>query len=63
MPCDFCKKKGIPMNCNYCPGHYCSRCINLDTHECKGVSDKKEKHIKNLKNQLKYKVSTTLPSF
>jgi predicted nucleic acid binding AN1-type Zn finger protein len=63
MPCDLCKKKGIPLDCNYCRGHYCSRCINLEQHKCEGIADKKKESINNLKNQLKYKVSTTLPLF
>ena len=38
MPCDRCKKKGIPIKCPYCPGSYCTRCMPLETHGCEGVS-------------------------
>lgn len=52
MGCTKCKKKGIPIECNYCPGKYCSRCINLDEHSCLGKHIKQENEIKNLEKKL-----------
>ena len=43
MACDLCKKKGIPILCNYCPGNYCSKCIKLDQHNCSGLDLKIKK--------------------
>ena len=63
MGCDLCKRKGIPIDCKYCEGHFCSRCINLEQHKCPGITDKKKDYIKKLEKQLEYKVSSTLPTF
>ena len=52
MPCDLCKKKGIPIKCNYCIGKYCSRCINLDQHKCDGIEDYKKYHREQLEKKL-----------
>lgn len=54
MGCDFCKKKGIPIDCNYCPGKYCSRCINLEHHSCEGIEDYKQMHREKLQKQLTF---------
>lgn len=54
MPCDACKKKGIPMKCNYCPGQFCTKCIKLCAHKCPGESLKKEKDLEKLEKQLEY---------
>lgn len=54
MPCDCCKKKGIPMKCNYCPGQFCTKCLKLDAHKCPGESLKKEKELGKLEKQLEY---------
>lgn len=54
MPCDGCKKKGIPMKCNFCPGSYCSRCICLESHNCKGLERKINKDRHNLKDRLHF---------
>ncbi len=54
MPCEYCKKKGIPMKCNYCPGQFCIKCLKLDEHKCPGVSLKKEKDLENLEKRLEY---------
>lgn len=54
MPCDNCKKKGIPIKCNYCIGAYCSRCIQLESHSCEGIEESKNKHILKLKTQLAF---------
>ena len=52
MPCDKCRKKGIPLTCNYCPGKYCSRCINLEEHMCEGIKLKSENDLKFLEKKL-----------
>ena len=52
MPCDKCKKKGIPIDCNYCPGKYCSSCINLEEHTCEGIICKQENSRKLLEKKL-----------
>ena len=55
MPCFKCKKKGIPINCKYCGLGFCSRCIVLEIHECKGINLKKEDEIKDLNKRLEFK--------
>jgi predicted nucleic acid binding AN1-type Zn finger protein len=52
MPCDKCKRKGIPIDCNYCPGKYCARCITLEEHKCEGMDKKKEMAFKILEKKL-----------
>ena len=52
MPCEQCKRKGIPIKCNFCPGSYCSRCIGLESHSCKGMELKANKERDYLQKQL-----------
>ena len=54
MPCECCKKKGIPMKCTYCPGQFCTKCLKLNVHKCPGESLKKEKELEKLEKQLEY---------
>ena len=38
MPCENCKKKcGIPIDCAYCDGKICPKCIQLEKHTCPGI--------------------------
>jgi predicted nucleic acid binding AN1-type Zn finger protein len=55
MPCFKCKKKGIPIDCKYCNLGFCSRCIVLEIHGCKGIETKKENEIKELDRKLEFK--------
>ena len=55
MPCFKWKKKGIPIDCKYCNLGFCSRCIVLEIHDCKGVEFKKNDEIKKLEKQLEFK--------
>jgi len=55
MPCFKCKKKGIPIDCKYCNSGFCSRCIVLEIHACKGIETKKENEIKELDKKLEFK--------
>lgn len=55
MPCFKCKKRGIPIECKYCNLGFCSRCIVLEIHECKGIESKKENEIKELDKRLEFK--------
>ena len=57
MPCFKCKNKGIPINCKYCNLRFCSKCIQLEIHNCSGLKLKKENSLKNLKKELKFKTS------
>jgi predicted nucleic acid binding AN1-type Zn finger protein len=43
MRCQHCRKKAglMALDCKHCNGKYCSSCIVLETHMCKGVLDKK----------------------
>ena len=52
MGCENCKRKGIPIECNYCPGSFCSRCICLEAHKCEGLDKKKEMSFKILEKKL-----------
>ena len=47
MPCFKCKKKGIPIDCKYCGLGFCSRCIVIEIHNCKGSDLKKEQELGN----------------
>ena len=55
MPCFKCKKKGIPIDCKYCNLGFCSRCIVLEIHECKGMDVKKDIELKELDKRLEFK--------
>ena len=55
MPCFKCKKKGIPIDCKYCNLGFCSRCIVLEIHECKGMDVKKDVELKELDKRLEFK--------
>tara|TARA_R110002094_G_scaffold115120_1_gene110684 strand:+ start:164 stop:430 length:267 start_codon:yes stop_codon:yes gene_type:complete len=56
MPCQNCKKKcGVPIDCNYCTGKYCSGCIQLEKHKCDGYDVKKKTYLNNLEKQLDFK--------
>jgi len=53
MKCENCKKKSsFPIECKYCPGKYCTRCIQIEYHNCEGKYKCFENHIKNLENSL-----------
>lgn len=56
MPCQKCKKKcGVPIDCKYCTGKYCSGCIQLEKHDCQGCDVKKKLYLNNLEKQLAFK--------
>jgi predicted nucleic acid binding AN1-type Zn finger protein len=56
MRCLCCKKKkGIPIDCKYCGLGYCSGCIQLEVHACKGMETKKDDELKTLEKQLDFK--------
>jgi len=55
MPCFKCKKKGIPIDCKYCGLGFCSRCIVIEIHQCKGSDLKKEQELKDLNKRLEFK--------
>ena len=55
MPCFKCKKKGIPIECKYCNLGFCSRCIVLETDDCKGIELKKKNELKELDKRLEFK--------
>ncbi len=54
MACDNCKKKGIGIDCKYCIGSYCSKCIQLEVHLCSGMHEKKKDQILKLKENLSF---------
>jgi predicted nucleic acid binding AN1-type Zn finger protein len=54
MPCFRCKKKGIPINCKYCNCNFCSRCIILEIHNCKGIEHKKDLELNQLNKKLEF---------
>ncbi len=54
MPCFKCKKKGIPINCKYCNYDFCSRCIILEIHNCKGIEQKKDLELNQLNKKLEF---------
>ena len=46
MPCERCKKKcGIPIDCKYCEGKFCPRCLHLEKHNCPGIEIKINKDL------------------
>lgn len=63
MPCDQCKRKGIPIACNYCTGNFCTRCIHLDVHACEGIQKKKDKDMQNLKKSLPTVIKSKVERF
>lgn len=56
MKCHCCKRKcGImAMDCKYCNGKYCSKCIVLEKHNCKGMEQKVSDGKDILREQLKF---------
>ena len=62
MPCQKCKKKcGVPIDCLYCEGSYCPRCIHLERHECPGIKKKIEKDLYHLEKKNEYKPDAFFP--
>lgn len=55
MPCSLCKKKGIPLDCRFCNSGFCSRCIDLSIHKCKGIDEWKKEKREVLEKQLEFK--------
>jgi hypothetical protein len=43
------------IDCKYCKLGFCSRCIVLEIHNCKGVEIKKENQKKELEKKLEFK--------
>lgn len=55
MPCERCKKKcGVPIECLYCKGNFCPRCIHLETHDCQGANIKKMKQLEELEKKIEF---------
>ncbi len=55
MRCSCCKKKvGImSLNCKYCQASFCTSCIALEKHECRGIEKYKSENKKILEERLK----------
>jgi hypothetical protein len=58
--CNKCRKKGIPIKCNYCINSYCTACIQIEIHGCDGKHLQIKKSIDNLKKQLAFSKDTIL---
>ena len=54
MSCKNCKKSGIGINCRYCIGEYCSRCIQPEIHSCPGLGEKKANELLTLQKNLQF---------
>lgn len=55
MPCERCKKKcGIPIDCKYCEGKFCPRCLHLEKHNCPGIELKINKDLKHLEKKVEF---------
>lgn len=55
MPCQLCKKKcGVPIECKYCKGNFCPKCIRLETHDCIGIEKRRKEDRKTLEENLTY---------
>ena len=52
MPCRHCKKKGIPIPCKHCEKSFCSKCIQLEIHNCEGIQKKLDIERENLDRKL-----------
>jgi len=54
MKCSYCKKKvGImAIECKYCQNSFCTSCITLENHECKGIEEYKNKNKQILSDTL-----------
>lgn len=63
MGCDFCKRKGIPIKCAYCPGEFCVTHTPLDAHNCPGVTMKKELQNKELEKRMTFEAPPKLTKF
>jgi len=47
-----CKHKPKMLTCKECQGKFCTRCIQLEAHECPKLSTRIQKDRDNLKTQL-----------
>ena len=55
MKCENCKKKcSFPVDCLYCKGKHCTRCMHLERHKCSGIESKNNKDLTNLEKKLEY---------
>ena len=56
MKCKFCKKKvGLAcLDCKYCQLSFCTSCITLEKHECKGMDN----YVSKNKNMLQEKLNS-----
>lgn len=52
MPCGHCKKKGIPIPCKHCEKSFCSKCIQLEIHNCEGIQKKLDIERENLDRKI-----------
>lgn len=52
MKCTKCKRFFALIRCKYCDRDFCSRCIQLEIHECENIEDKKEELIETLRKKL-----------
>lgn len=51
--CSWCKRKSIGINCMWCSSTFCPKCIQLEIHECKKISDKIENERKIIQSKNK----------
>ena len=57
MPCQRCHKKcGPPIDCLYCKGAYCPRCLHLERHACPGIQKKIEKDLSHLEKKVAFTI-------
>lgn len=52
MKCQRCRRMFALIRCKYCDRDFCSRCIQLEIHECENIEQKKNELVATLKEKL-----------
>ena len=53
MRCKECIKKGITIECKWCKNEYCTKCIQLEVHNCENIEERNNFKNETLQSSLR----------